>query len=246
MRPGLRSVVVLLVALAIGSACDQPSVPCLLADAHPDPSNEDPGTPYLVLYQYRPGSESGVCPDPPTDFAEDLYSESYPSSDGGPREVAFIPGKFAYNPDTGQPPDRTRSPTIRGHFSSLVPDATGLCLVEGTSAAQQQIGPSLITYEIPRVDVVATGSALGTEILAEVIITRDSCTRTYDALALWPPVSCSEASDCNPYPAPAEGRPNGSGISPSIPVECKTTPPLAGSCFLPDVDPAGFPYLTGD
>jgi hypothetical protein len=239
-----------LVSVAFAGGCDQPATPCVLADAHPDPSISSPGTPYLLVYYFRQRSQTGQCADDPSDFASRIYEESYPSPDGGPSEVAWTPDEFAYDPQSGEPPDPNHVPTIRGRFTAAVPDADGLCFVEGTLAGQQEIDGSLVTYEFKRVQVLATASVQGTEILADVVVTRGSCSREYDALGIWPPVSCTSAVECDPYPAPEQGRPFGSGLVPALPVECNTGPLLVdeagrGACFFPDAGPAGFPFLTG-
>ncbi len=236
------------IALMATVGCEVHPTPCLLADSNPS------GTPYLLVFYYRQGSQSGTCTEDPALFGQEphlLYEESYPSTDGSPKTVAWTPEEFAFDPNTGEPPDPTRAPFARGRLTSTTPDRSGLCIVEGTAPAQQEIDGGLVTYDFRRVQVVGSSAVQGTELLADVAITRGSCSAEYDALGIWPRTSCGSAADCNPYPDPNHGRPNGSGLLPSLPVECNTGPILGdgadgGFCFFPDAGPAGFPFLTGN
>jgi hypothetical protein len=241
--------VVLQMALVFG--CNVPPIPCLLADAQGGPAAGGLGNPYLVVYHLRPGSESG-CTDDPTVFTGQphfLYQESYPTTPDQPKDSAWIPDEFAYDETTGEPPDPNRYPTIQGRLTSVSPDQAGLCDVEGTDAGEQEIGGVLITYQLKQVQAVETAGIQGTEILADVVITRGACSREYDALGIWPPVGCSSTMDCDPFPDPQRGW-DGSGLSPSLPIECNTDPPLgdgdAGYCFFPQATPEGFPFLLGN
>jgi len=210
-----------------------------------------PGTPYLVVYYLRQGSETG-CTDDPAVFTGHhhwLYQESYPTTPDQPKDTAWIPDEFKYDPSTGEPPDPSRDPTIRGRLTSVSPDQAGLCQVEGTAPGEQEIGGVLITYQLKQVQAVETPGVQGTEILANVVITRGGCSREYDALGIWPPVKCSSATDCDPFPDPQHGRENGSGLSPFLPIECNTGPVLGdgagnGYCFFPQASPSGFPFLS--
>lgn len=223
--------------------CDVPPIPCLLADSNAS------GDPYLLVFYYRQGSQTGTCTEDPAAFgqrAHFLYQEAYRSPDGGPKSVAWTPDEFAF--DAGEPPDPTGDPIARGRLTSTAPDSSGLCVVDGTVPARQEIDGGLVTYDFKRVQVVGNSAAQGTELLADVVITRGSCSAEYDALGIWPPTSCGSAADCNPYPDPDHGRPNGSGLLPALPVECNTGPILGdgaggGWCFYPDAGPAGFPFL---
>jgi len=229
--------------------CSPSASPCTLADAHGGPALGSPGTPYLAIYYYRQGSQTGACADDPTDFAANIFEESYPTSANGPKEVAWTPAEFAYDVNTGAPPDPSRDPAVRGRFTDVSVNESGLCDVEGTAPGQQEIGGILVTYQFKRVQSVSTAAVQGTEILADVAISRGGCSREYDVLGLWPPVTCATTVDCNPLPDPNHGHRNGSGVVPSLPVECNTGPILGdgaggGKCFFPNASPAGFPYLT--
>jgi hypothetical protein len=233
--------------------CGAAPTPCVVANAFGGPAQGSPGTPYLAIYFPRSGSEQGTCTDPGSDFAgrpHEIYAETYRPTGEEPRDVAWTPDEFAYDVDTGEPPDPSRDPIVRGHFTAPTVDDAGLCTVEGTSAGQQQLGTELIIYEFRRVQLVGIASVQGTELLAEVVVTRGACARTYDVLGIWPPVVCSSETDCNPLPDPEHGRQMGSGLLPSLPVACDTGPILgdghgSGFCFFPQATPAGFPYLTG-
>jgi hypothetical protein len=243
MRTAILSRSLLLVPLALG-ACGQPPAPCQL------------GGTYLAVFYYRQGSQSGTCGDSPFDFADTFSAEAYGALGGAPREVAWTPGEFAYDPETGLPPDPSRDPTGRGHFLTSTDDPSGLCTAVGTSTAEQQIDGGLVTYDVRRVQVLSSAAVHGTEILADLVITRESCSRAYDVLGIWPPVPCSTYDDCNPLPDPANGRISGSGVAVALPVECnrgpilgdaashlRTDPDEMGFCFFPDAGPAGFPFV---
>jgi hypothetical protein len=240
------SLTLLGIAFVPALGCAVPPTPCLLADSNIS------GNPYLLVFYYRQGSQTGACTEDPALLDQHphfLYQESYPSQDGGTRLVAWTPAEFAF--DAGQPPDPTRVPSARGRLTSSTPDPSGLCIVEGTAPAQQEIGGILVTYDFRYVQVLGNPAAQGTELLADVVITRGSCSAEYDALGIWPRTPCESSADCNPYPDPDHGRPTGSGLLPSLPVECDTGPILGdggsgGYCFFPDAGPAGFPFLSGD
>lgn len=245
-----RSSLVLVVA-CLFTACAQPPTPCLLANSVGGAAVPSPGTPYAAVYYYRQGSQTGSCTSSASDFAGLIYAEAYGTLGMEQREVAWTPGEFAYDVNTGNPPDPTRDAGVRGHFTASTVDQYGLCFVEGTAAGQQEIDGSLVTYDFKRVQVVSSAAVQGTEFLADVVITRDACSREYDALGIWPPVPCWSSADCDPLPDPVHGRPNGSGLLPSLPVECNTSPLLredggAGTCFFPDAGPSGFPFLSMD
>jgi len=233
----------LVIAIVPAVGCDVPRTSCLLADSNVS------GDPYLLVFYYRQGSQTGTCTEDPALLEQHphfLYQESYPSPGGGPKLVAWTPQEFAFDAG-GEPPD----PTAKGRLTSTTPDPSGLCIVEGTSPAQQEVDGVLETYDIRRVQVVGNLAVQGTELLADVVITRGSCSAEYDALGIWPRTRCESSADCNPYPDPNHGRPTGSGLLPSLPVECNTGPILGdggggGYCFFPDARPAGFPFLTGN
>lgn len=244
-----------LVALGflLTEACGAPATPCMVANAHGGPGMADAplGVPYVAVYYPRTGTEQGTCPDNGTSFASRphrLYSETFGRSGSEPRPVGWTPEEFAYDPDTGEPPDRTHDPRINGRFTDPVVDSAGMCRVEAASVGQQEIAGELVTYDFRTVQVVGLAAVQGTEILAEVVLTRGSCVRTYDVLALWPYLNCSSAVDCDPLPDPDHGRPNGSGVLPSLPVECNAVLQDGsgqGICFFPGASPSGFPFLAG-
>src|SRR5262249_30711756 len=161
----------------------------------------------------------GSCGDDGSAFAgrpHEIYAETFGRFGSEPREVAWTPDEFAYDPATGAPPDPSRDPTVRGRFTDSVVDASGLCIVEGSSIGQQQLDGVLVSYEFRRAQVVDLLTVQGTEILAEVTVTRGDCSRSYEVLGLWPLVSCTTQADCDPLPDPDHGRPNGSGVLPSL------------------------------
>jgi len=229
--------------------CAQPPTPCLLANAVGGAAVHSPGTAYLAVYYYRPGSETGSCSGGAFDFEGLVYAEVYGTLGTGQREVVWTPGEFAYDVNTGSPPDPTRDPGVRGHFTQTTVDKNGLCLIEGTAPGQQEIAGVLVTYDFKRVQVASSAAVQGTEILADVLISRGTCSHEYDALGIWPAVPCATNTDCDPLPDPTHGRPNGSGLLPALPVECNTGPLLeqdagTGWCFFPDAGPTGFPFLS--
>jgi hypothetical protein len=244
-------ILALVLQVALGFGCNVPPIPCRLADAQGGPAVSSPGIPYLVVYYLRQGSESG-CTDDAGVFTGQphfLYQESYPTTPGQPNDSAWIPDEFAYDAGTGKPPDPNRYPTISGRLTSVSPDQSGLCHVEGIDAGEQEIGGVLITYQLKQVQAVETAGVQGTEILADMVITRGGCSREYDALGIWPNKACSSAMDCDPFPDPQRGW-NGSGLSPFLPIECNTGAPLgdggSGYCFFPQARPQGFPFLSGN
>ena len=253
MKHSRLFVLSLVSAPLISIGCDVPGGRCVLAAAHGGAYPGTPGDPYLAIFYPRAVSEQGSCADDGSAFAaraHQIYAETFGHFGSEPREVAWTPDEFAYDPDTGAPPDPGLDPIIRGRFTDSVVDASGLCTVEGSSIGQQQLGGVLVSYEFRRVQVVDLASVQGTEILAEVVVTRGDCSRAYDVLGIWPVVPCTTQADCNPLPDPEHGRPNGSDVLPSLPVECNTGPVLGdgqgnGHCFFPDASPAGFPFLAG-
>lgn len=242
-------VVLLLGDSLLGPGCETAPTPCMLANAHGGPVTESVGVPYAAVYYPRAGSQQGTCPDDGSEFAERphrLYAETFGRSGPEPREVGWTPDEFAYDPVTGDPPDPTPNLAASGRFTATVVDESGMCLVDGTSPGEQEVRGELVSYDFRRVQVVGLAAVQGTEILAEVVLTRGRCTRTYDVLALWPYLKCSSAVDCDPLPDADHGRPNGSGVLPSLPVECNNALQDGsgqGICFFPGATPSGFPFL---
>ena len=101
-----------------------------------------------------------------------------------------------------------------------------------------------IKYEWSNVRFYNTPAAPGTQLIADLILTRTEgsldggagtpCTAEYKVVGLWPSISCAASpledggappdpldySKCSPEPDPSKNRPTGSGIGPDLSTRC--------------------------
>jgi hypothetical protein len=135
-----------------------------------------------------------------------------------------------------------------GNFSSIKPDANGICTVPTLSPAEIKapmmgMTPATdIKYVWSNVRVLVTPSYDGLEMAADLTFTQDGCTAQYQALGLFPGVSCSvppptddagnpignpttDPTLCDPAANLDKGHAFGSGINPDFQpnVECDPT-----------------------
>jgi len=164
----------------------------------------------------------------------------------------------------------TRRPYAFGQFKTVFPDDDGVCEAGGLNASDL-IYPEIprftmpdpedpmkmvtmepepetaVKYEWKKVRTVQIASSPGTQTFADLTVTRDGCTATYEVAILVPMVSCGVEKDgitianknlCNPNPNPDSLF--GSGISQHVPYLCEdisSDPPEPG---MPDPSPPNF------
>jgi hypothetical protein len=170
---------------------------------------------------------------------EDLGIETYnpPSADGKSIDIehatVWIRGQsmtdaisMVGGKDNAHPEDAI------GDFTTSTPGDDKFCQVGTMTPAEQDlpgddagvVQPTTIKYEWSNVRFVVSPEAIGTQMIADLKYTRDSCTVGYKVTALYPSVECSvdgTAKDfckCLPYgdPNPDYLRPSASGISPDL------------------------------
>jgi hypothetical protein len=118
-----------------------------------------------------------------------------------------------------------------GDFAGQTPGDDRFCPVTNMKPAEQDLPgndagapQTTIKYEWSNVRFVVAPEALGTQMVADLSYTVDSCSASYHVTALFPSVTCSvdgsalDFCKCLYYgdPTPEYERPTGSGISPDL------------------------------
>lgn len=215
----LKTALLVLGAGSLVTGCDleQPEAPCFVQD-HPS---------WAVKYD-------------PVDAPKDANNAACTVV----APTAELLGVFKFvNPDTGatlltlRPAglvsrslrDNTNPPSAQTATSSLAtePDAEDFCLAPEFSTAMVDaaavpatatapaVAATKVTYEFSNVRVYSAPSAPGTQLTGELKYTRDGCTSTYIARALWPAVGCDPESEL-----PEENCGEGSGLNPDFAAAC--------------------------
>lgn len=158
-------------------------------------------------------------------------------------------------------PDPNHHPYAIGTFATANP-VDDFCVVPTLAPAVQVLpaveeDPDLqisaqpattVSYDWRNVRVYVTASAYGSQIAAELTLTKDGVACDYQVIGMWPWVDCgSPAPDnpeamvpddaaCSPEPDESAGRPVGSGINPDFPTRCD--PDLLACVLTKDTIPA--------
>lgn len=143
-----------------------------------------------------------------------------------------IPRYDAQDLDAGFGYDRE---SARGTFASLNPDSSGVCVASAVAAADQTL--PAVTYQVKEADggvtqetepethlkydwsnvrILNNARFTSTVLSANVTITKDGCTATYQVDAIHPVVACSIDEECNPEANLAAGRSSGSGLQAAL------------------------------
>ena len=163
-------------------------------------------------------------------------------------------------------PDPNAADTLyaMGSFAQHFPDTNDMCQLTGLTPAAQTFAAlpatarptDTVGYSWSNVNVYVTAAAQGTQFSADMTYTENGCSASYQAVGVWPAVSCTDTVPdptdprglnvigqvanpdlCNPCAEPAKGRFVGSGIIPDFPVTCQQIFPTActgGNCMTAD------------
>lgn len=86
-----------------------------------------------------------------------------------------------------------------------------------------------VSYDFSNVRFYATPEVPSTQFQADLTYTIDSCTATYNVVAIYPPKECKTEEDCLPNRDLDAGRLAGSGINPAFDTFCDA---VTGYCHL--------------
>lgn len=244
----LGSLGCLAVAGAIG--CSQPAPKCTTGRG-----------PFTVTYTAKGGA--AACGDVKGEVYG-LQDYNAAKADGSPdlehASVAVQNDNLGYYADTAgsfgvEDTDKTHAWYALGAFATGEPEDDDFCRVPTLSVAEQNLpavpavepDPTVpddpgfpgqdaihLKYEWKNLAFYVTPAALGTQFAGEVTVTTDGQACNYEAVGLYPAVSCGvpEKPDdpnsamvpderaCNAAPDPENGYATGSGINPDFPVKC--------------------------
>jgi hypothetical protein len=220
----LSSVAALSAAVCIAVSCsDQPKTRCTTGHGR-----------FAASYKAISQVPDGGC----ALLGEDVGIQSYnsPTADGRSIDVdhasVWIKGKSMTEAAKVQGmEDSTHPINAIGQFASPTPGDDKFCDVTNMQPAEQDlpgtdagVAPTTIKYAWSNVRFVVAPEALGTQMVADLDYTVDSCSAKYHVTALYPSVDCTGGGTaldfcrCLYYgdPTPEYQRPNGSGISPDL------------------------------
>jgi hypothetical protein len=123
-------------------------------------------------------------------------------------------------------PDGGVSPYFAQHFpqqyATLV-DAGSSPDFPLSDGGAVQVPPLDVSLAFTNFGVIMSSIVPGTAFTADLTYTEGTdCTATYKAVGIWPIVSCSADTDCDPAPDYDAGRITGSGMNPSFQPVCDT------------------------
>jgi hypothetical protein len=171
-------------------------------------------------------------------LGEDVGVEAYnaPSADGKSVDIdhasVWLKGKSMTDAVALQGAEDKGHPiNAIGQFAAPTPGDDKLCPVVDMKPAEQDLPgndagatPTTLKYEWSNVRFVVAPEALGTQMVADLTYTVDSCSASYHVTALFPSVTCSvdgtalDFCKCLYYgdPTTEYDRQMGSGISPDL------------------------------
>jgi len=143
---------------------------------------------------------------------------------------AVLPARVAGATRTGEGviPDFTKESAI-ATFASLTPDSKGVCSTTGTFAptdVDAGAPETHIKYEWSNFRLLNNATYVSTVFTADLAVTVDSCTATYQVDALGPVIACVTDDDCCHLDStgscgPPEGASIGSGLQAGYAPKCR-------------------------
>lgn len=146
--------------------------------------------------------------------------------------VVYLRGESITSAVTAQgAPDTAHPQNSIAPFETTEPGEDTFCRLANPSSAEQDLPgtdagtpPTTIKYQWSNVRFVVRPETLGSQMVADLTYTRDSCVANYHVTALYPAVRCEvdgtalDFCKCLYYgdPTPDYNRPKGSGISPDL------------------------------
>lgn len=151
------------------------------------------------------------------------------------------PPKLALRPHTlavleGQDTDTTHSTSSLGSFTSDLPGDDSWCQVPSMTTDARQVTPggADITYKWRNVRIYDSAPIPGTQWMAELEYTENGCTATYEAVGVFPAISCATSTGGTDV-ALCKNRFLGLSLDPAYLVTCDTVSKL---CMLEGNPPA--------
>jgi hypothetical protein len=212
------------VALGIAVSCsDQPKVKCTAGRGR-----------FSATYTSAAPLPDAGCNIPGEVLGVEVYNQ--PTADGTnvdpSKGAVYIRGESITSAvmDHGAA-DTAHPQNSIGTFEAAEPGGDTFCQLTNPSPAEQDLPDNdagapatTIKYEWSNVRFVVTPQTLGSQLVADLTYTRDTCVANYHVTALYPSVQClidGTALDfckCLYYgdPIPEYDRPKGSGISPDL------------------------------
>jgi len=213
----------------VGASCDatQPGPDCAVGRGG-----------NAVRYTLKGGT--GTCA---AKQAEIVGVQKYTDPDTGASRVVMQPHElFALND-----PDSNHTPFSSGALTATMPDAQHLCQAPQLSVAQRAGGGKDVRYAWSNVKFYVSPAIPGTQWTAELAYTDGTCSATYEAVGVYPAISCQvQDADGNPVfqngkrvlDASLCGQPDPYllyALNPDFPVGCDAD---SGLCLLQGKPPA--------
>lgn len=135
---------------------------------------------------------------------------------------------------TEQDPDPAHTLYSVGTFTTDTPGPDSFCEVSTLTEARQVVAARDISYRWSNVRIYDSAPIPGTQWTAELTYTENGCTATYEAVGVFPAISCVSqggSTDVNL----CKSRYLGLSLDPSYPVRCDEA---SGLCVLDGVPPA--------
>jgi hypothetical protein len=178
---------------------------------------------------------------------------------------------YARDPEQGRPdPDPDHHAYSLGDFTSMHPDAQGMCSVPRFAIQTEQELPAIdgiegtapakhVTYAWSDFRVYVTASAQGTQFSSDLVYTENGCSVPYRVTGMWPAAGCYRTDDtgaplldedgkavpdatlCSPCPQLGKKLPLGSGLNEEFPTTCE---PFADGLYYCVLAEGEIPVLT--